>query len=379
MEEQKMKKSLILALVAALMAMAFPVMAQEPAETEEVTPPQIGYFLTADENGIQQVWQQVFDGSKARQITTAEGDVLSFGAALDGLSVAYISDGQLWLQPIHTETPEALAEITAEQFFSAPVFSEDNQYIAYADNGVWLLDLDTRETRQLLVDVPVAADGSNMAEYRIYRPEMFVLDEAGKADKLIVDVGVWEWNSAGVYDLETGDLQELEGQIHTRLLPLSNGKVLVYGNSGFAGEFGLHMADSVEDINDYQEALNFRSLTENTLYAEQAVEIEPGIVRVFGQALGEDPMAATVFYFDYNVETGEATPVNFVTVAEADENNYTLPGKLSPDGDLLPVFLDTIFSDQGGFQARLALFDLTAGEPLDLPLPELVGQFEWQQ
>jgi hypothetical protein len=371
--EISMKRYILLLL--ALLIAAFPTLAQDA--TEAFIPPQIGYYIAADENGVQQVFQQLLDGSEARQITYAESDVIIYGAAHDGLSVTYISDGQLWLQPIHTEEPEALAEVTAEQFFDAPIYSSDNQYIAYADNGVWLLDLSTRETRQLLKNVALASDGSNMGEYRLYAPEMFVLDDEGKASKLIVDIGVWEWNTAGVYDLQTGDLQELEGQVNTSLLPLSDGRVLLYGNSGVAGVFGLHIAE-MDNINDYTEVLSFRSLTENTLFADQAVEVAPNVVRVFGSTIGSNPEDVTVFYFDFDVEAGQGGAVHDIVLGSWEAEAQTLAGRLSPDGSLLPVYTNTTFDDYGVITGAVELLQTESGEILAVELAEMVKLFSWQ-
>jgi hypothetical protein len=368
-----MKRYILLLLT--LLTVAFPTLAQDA--TEEFTPPQIGYYIAEDEDGVQQVFQHLLDQSEARQITYAESDVIIYGAAHDGLSVAYISDGQLWLQPIHTEEPEALAEVTAEQFFDAPIYSPDNQYIAYADNGVWLFDLSTRETRQLLENVALASDGSNMGEYRLYAPEMFVLDDEGKASKLIIDIGVWEWNTAGVYDLQTDELQELEGQVNTGLLLLSDGRVLLYGNSGVAGVFGLHIAE-MDNINDYTEALSFSSLTENTLFADQAVEIAPNIVRIYGWTIGSNPEDMTVFYFDFDVEAGQGGAVNDIVLGSGEAAAQTHTGKMSPDGTLLPVYTNATFDEYGVIEGAVELRDLESGETLEIQLPENVKLFGWQ-
>jgi hypothetical protein len=327
---------------------------------------------------VQQVYQYLLDGqSEPRQITHADSDVITFDAAYDGLGIAYISDGQLWLQSIHTDEPEAVAAVSATQFFSSPVWSQDGQYIAYADNGVWLMDLGTRETRQLLADVPLEPSASNAGEYRIYQPELFVTDTDGKAAQLIVDVGVWEWNTVGVYDLASGELQELEGQLHTSLLPLSDGRVLLYGNGGVAGEFALHMADSLEDINTYSQVLSFSSLTDATLFAEQAVEISPGVVRVFGPAIATDSEDANAFYFDFDAEAGTADTVNFLTLAGSDESGNTVAGRLSPDGSLVPVYLNALWTDAGSIYGEFELLDMETGETVAGEFPETVSIFRW--
>ncbi|MCZ7542432.1 MAG: hypothetical protein M5R40_02325 [Anaerolineae bacterium] len=88
---------------------------------EDEPAPQIAYYLAADADGVQQVYQHLLDGQSApRQLTRAESDVITFNAAHDGLSVVYISGGQLWLQPIHTDAPEALAPVGASHILRQP-------------------------------------------------------------------------------------------------------------------------------------------------------------------------------------------------------------------------------------------------------------------
>lgn len=335
-----------------------------------------GYYLKADANGVQQVYQQLFGGhDEARQISHAASDVLTFGAAYDGLSVAYVSDGQLWLQPIHDEAAEALTKVSATQFFRSPVYSPDGEYIAYADSGLWLLDLSTREARQLLANVEVKADGSNMNEFRLYAPEQFVMGSDGKAAKLIVDVGIWEWNTVGVYDLASGELQVLEGQTHTNLLPLSDGRVLLYGNTAVGGESVLDVADSLDDINSYTEVVKFGSVTSATLFAEQAVEVQPGVVRVFGQSIGAFPDQVKTFILDYDLNTNIVGQVHMTFIQNSSQNPVSL-GTLSPDGKFLPIHLDAQYTDAQTPYGNLSLVEL--GADTVSPIEGTVGLFRWQ-
>ncbi len=343
---------------------------------EKAAETRIAYYLMADTNGIQQVYQlPLNDQNEARQITHAASDVLTFGAAYDGLGVAYISDGQLWLQPIHDEAAEALAKVSSTQFYRSPIFSQDGQYIAYPDDGVWLLDLGTRQTSQVLMDVKLDESASNAPDFRLYAPERFVLDSEGKASKLIVDVGVWEWNTVGVYDLASGDLQVLEGQTHTDLLPLSDGKVLLFGNTGVGGEPVLHIADRLDDINNYTEVMKFGSVTGATLFAQQAVEVQPGVVRIFGESLGAFPDQVKTFILDYDLNTNIVGQVHMTFIQNTSQNPVHL-GTLSPDGKLLPVHLDAQFTDAGTPYGSLRLVEL--GADTVTPMSGTVGLFRWQ-
>jgi hypothetical protein len=370
-----MKKCLSILAVLAMLTLITGVQAQE-------VEPQIAYYLAADAEDVQQVYQLVmYVESQAQQLTNAENDVITFGVSDDSQSIAYISDGQLWLQPTDSEQPEALTELDSERFFSDPVFSHENQFIAYADNGVWLFDLQTREKHQILEDIEPDPNASNAEEVRVYRPKDFVLGEDEKAEYLVVDVGVWEANTVGVYDLGSDEFQELQGLTHTDLLPLSDGRVLLYGSSpvGF-GSGTLNIAD-VQDINTSTEVFELLPIDDNPLFAEQAVEIEPGIVRVFGTIFGQGltPDENHYFYFDFDVETSQAGDVNIITPGSSEESQNTAPGDLSPDGRLLPFYLNVQLTDFGKFYGQLKLVDVTEVEAIEVELPQTVGIVRWQE
>lgn len=338
----------------------------------------LSYFAAEDADGIQQVYQLFMDGqSVPRQLTQAEVDVQTFGVAYDSLAIAYISGGALWLQPTHTDSPERLAEVGAEQIFGGPIFSQDGSYIAYPNDGVWLYDLAERSTEQILANVPFDAMGS-AAEFRIYTPNVFVPGTDGRAEKLILDVGVWEWQTPGVYDLATGELQLLDGTIHTQLLPLSDGRALLYGNGGVAGEFALHLAESLDDINDYTRVLVFAELTDQTLFADGAVEISPGVVRITGLTLSLTPDVTNGFTFVYDVNNDAVGEIQMLELASGEKNMNTNMWNLSPDGRYLSVYLNALWTETGSIYGGLRLIDLTTGETDDRWFPETVGPFHWQ-
>lgn len=338
---------------------------------------QLAYYIAADAAGVRQVYQLLVDGqSEPRQITYATSDVITFGVAYDGLAVAYMSEGQLWLQPTHTEEAESLATVGAAEFFSPPIFSQDGQYIAYADGGVWLLNLGTRETRQLLVDVDLTGHDDPPSEFRRYEPQQFALGQSGRVEKLVVDVGVWGWDSAGVYDLATGVFVELEGQDHTNILPIDGGFALVFGNTGITGEPALSIAPGLDQINEAVEVVRFADLTDKILFFEQAVEIAPQVVRVYGQTVSQTPGEFAIFYFDYNLVSG-AGAVNFITIAKRRQESARF-GRLSPDGAILPVYVNPLYQDDGTILGALHLLDVASGEMLAVEFAESVGVLGWQ-
>lgn len=339
----------------------------------------VAYYIAADEAGIQQVFQIVVDGTanESRQVTRAASDVLTYGAAYDGLAVAYTSDGQLWLQPIHTEEPQALAAITTDRIVGRPIFSQDGQYIAYPDSGVWLLDLSTRDSRQLLAGVPLADDASNAGAYRIFSPEQFILGTDGSAAWLVVDIGVWEWNTAGVVDLATGEIQAIDTVLYTDMLPLYGGRALIYGNNALDGEPVLRVAPNVSDLQTFDEVLNFAGLIENVApFAEQAVEVAPGTVRVMGSVIGPAWDFVGRFYFDYDLMANGTAVVNTLPLPIG-ETGAVDTGPMSPDGALVPAYIDVTWTEAGSKSGRVVVLDVATGAEV-AALEGTVSAFHWQ-
>lgn len=343
------------------------------------------YFVAGDNHGISQVFQYLVGSDQpARRITHSASDVIRFGVAYDGLAIAYISDDQLWLQPIHSHEAESLTTIeNTMNIWTNPIFSQDGNYVAYEDNGVWLYDLANRQTRQILQDVPLAETASNANEYRGFKPQVFIANEAGTVTSLRVDISKWEWNTTGVYDLETGELLELDSQLHSDILPLADGRVLVFGNSGAGGEGSLHLADSLAEINNAERLVLFHELTEGTLFAEQAIEVETGIVRVFGSAttLTQNPEQTLHFYFDFELNTsavrGDVKIINLAESVQA-QDVYADAFELSPDGNHLPLYVNPRFGDASIIYGEVNILNFVTGETTALSTVQSVSAFQFQ-
>jgi len=337
-----------------------------------------GYYIAPDTDGIQQVFQLVLgEEQNTRQITYSATDVLNYGIAYDALSIAYISDGQLWLQPIHTDEPESLTAVSASEYLHNPVFSPDSQYIAYTDNGVWLLDLDTRETRQLLENIPFTTESESVGELRIYSPKQFIWSANGSVAQLVVEIGMWEWATAGIVDLTSGELQIIEEVTYTDILPLYGNRVLIYGNNAMNGNPVLRVAVDDNDINTYDEVLDFTGLLDNviTLFADQAIEIAPGTVRVLGTVMSNEPDSGA-FYFDYNLMSNEVLGVSTFTLptSESSPVNY---GTLSSDGALLSMYVEFAWTETGHTFGNLRIADVVTGEEV-FALDGHISDFQWQ-
>jgi len=336
----------------------------------------VGYYLAPyeTETDVPQVYQWTSDTNTSTQITFAEAGVDVFGLAYDGETLAYASDNQLWLQSIHAQDAESVAPFPVRSMHTAPppVFSPDGRYLAYLNEDVWLMDLSTRETRQILAQ----------EEYRrFYVPQRFLTNYRGETTMLIVSIGIpeLELSTAGVYDLTSDTLQEFipDHSVSTDLLPLSTGQVLLFGNPSWGdGDEALHLANSLDDLSDYTRVLKFSSIGigGETLWAEQAVEIEPAVVRIVGEATGSENGRQT-FYFDFHVRSKSVYNFSFVDVLS--EFNYTIPGQLSPDGQWLAVYQDGAYFHLGYPLGNVKLIETDTQTVVDIDMPERAALFSW--
>jgi hypothetical protein len=87
---------------------------------------------------------------------------------------------------------------------------------------------------------------------------------------------------------------------------------------------------------------------------------------------------ALAFYFDYDVMADTAGTVSFLTLAGGEESQNTVPGNLSPDGSIVPVYLNALWTDSGSIYGQFELVNLDARETIAAEFPATVGVFRWQ-
>ena len=112
------------------------------------------------------------------------------------------------------------------------------------------------------------------------------------------------------------------------------------------------------------------------MFGEQAVETVPGALQVFGTALGGEPDEVVSFYFDYDLMAAEAGDVNFISLPSSSEGS-TVTGTLSPDGSLVPVYVNALWTDAGSIYGELVLRELATESEIIIS-PEPIGVFRWQ-
>ncbi len=113
-------------------------------------------YFVAPEAGILQVWRLPASGGPPATITRAAADIVDYGISPDGTQVVYTSSGVISRQVIGTLDVTEVATLAADTAFpviaGTPAFSPTGRQIAYANRGIWVLDLDTGQSRRLAAD-----------------------------------------------------------------------------------------------------------------------------------------------------------------------------------------------------------------------------------
>jgi hypothetical protein len=158
-----------------------------------------------------QVWRLAPDGETLSQLTDTEVGVGSFDVAAGG-QLAYVSGNQLWLRGSDGEAQLLVAGSTADpdsesfpysQRISAPRFAPEDTRLAYALNGVHLLDLESGEDQHLLVNQLNGNDNDFIFPEELYSPETWSPD----GSHLLISIAYVEGGRLGV--LQPGGAQGL--------------------------------------------------------------------------------------------------------------------------------------------------------------------------
>jgi dipeptidyl aminopeptidase/acylaminoacyl peptidase len=111
------------------------------------------YFL-ASQAGAMQVWRLPASGDPPQPITNTPGGVTGFDISPDGTQVVYASENAIWRAVINTLDVTQIAGLSSPEAMlsTAPTFSPSGREIAFADQGIWVHNLDTGETGQIIAD-----------------------------------------------------------------------------------------------------------------------------------------------------------------------------------------------------------------------------------
>lgn len=165
--------------------------------------PQPVYYLS-EASGSPQVWRLEADGTTQNQITDEAEPIDGFDVSRVDGSVAYVTDNQLYLVNADGSNKRLLVDNAAanpeadaylyRQRISDPRFSPDGRYLAYAFDGVWILDLTTLQAAQLVMNRTEENDEGAIFAEALYSPLAWAPDSA----QLLVNVKGFESSTLAV-------------------------------------------------------------------------------------------------------------------------------------------------------------------------------------
>lgn len=176
--------------------------------------PQSLYFISS-KDGKHQVWRLGADGVTLQMISLPSSDVSGYDVSpVDG-SVAYVSDNRLYL--VSPDGQDSLilldastADSSAEDYYyreliSSPRFSPDGRTLAYALNGIWLLDLPTGNNLHILENELEELESGSVVPEELYFPESWSPD----GEKLLVAISYLEAGTLAILDPANGIMTPL--------------------------------------------------------------------------------------------------------------------------------------------------------------------------
>jgi Tol biopolymer transport system component len=188
------------------------------------------YFLNNDSAGILQVYRLEKDGKTVSQLTFEPAKVDYYDASLLDGRVVYVSNNQMFMVDagganrrklleggVHDENSPFLTDITN------PVWSPNDQMIAYGQKGLNFYSLATGQSDRVLEDQIDILDGGYSFPRELYWPENFNAD----GSKLLITIGYLEGASAAIYNLNGSTLVRLNG---------SEGALICCGNTEWTAD-----------------------------------------------------------------------------------------------------------------------------------------------
>lgn len=162
------------------------------------------YFLS-DRSGTTQIWQLDLTGTNIAQISFHESSILDFHADHNtgalayttGTELVYINaDGerQTW-QVEDADTLTGLPEIAGQ--ISSPKLSSDGLWLAYAQNGLRLIDLKTGISQLMIPNEWEQSDNESIYPGRLYSPESWSPNNA----RMLISIAYIEAGTLAFFEL----------------------------------------------------------------------------------------------------------------------------------------------------------------------------------
>jgi hypothetical protein len=347
-----------------------PIVPTPESETTEEATPEVGvvstvtglvlsadsYFINRDPSGIAQVWRMPANGNPPFRFTGAQSDVGEYAISSDGRNIAYVADGELWLQRIDVPQPRLLATLNTFAPIT-PAFSPDGMRLVYTEErtdtntgGIWIVAFDGSEPTLALPN-----------DERTFRRPQWSPDGA----RLLLDVYTPGRIVAGILTLESGTIIETVPTAPDDVRPLTSrwlrdGRILTYIDAGFNSSVdpGLYIFDSVSPTTT---PVQWLPLPENILVRD-VVEIARDEYRTL-------------------LTTGGAAPIRVVDISGVRQEEVMtirtlVAPRLSEDGRFIAGY-ESLIEIGGITQGSLLFVDLQRGGQFLLSAPESVWGFQW--
>lgn len=196
-----MKRSLIAFLLAFWLAAG---VGCAPNENPPTTLPQSVYFLAGEKANFQ-IWRLEKDGRTTAQITQQPGGITDFAVSLSDGSLAFISNGCLYLWQADQPAPRLLVDPsltppTPEYEFplkvGTPVFSPDGRILAYSLDGIHLYHLGSGDDQFLL-----PSPGNLLGEPFVFVKEYYSPGPWSPDGKgMLIVMGYYEGDTLAIYE-----------------------------------------------------------------------------------------------------------------------------------------------------------------------------------
>lgn len=301
-------------------------------------------YYRAPQAGVVQVWRLPASGDPPTAVTAAPEDVTGFDVAADGVQVVYTSGGALWLGRSDAPGAEQIAALSSnvETPDASPRFSPDGARVAYADGGIWIVDLETRGTTRLVVDELPTGEEARLVQ--VYDRPRWSADGAW----LLVRVSFYEGS-----DLALMPVPEVIGLRSTPVTLDLFGADARWVDGGRAYAFGAGGAYSEPLIAAVQAGDQPAVVRLSELPAADVRPRSDGRLAVLRIPPLDAGGPATVSLFSLGAGGGEA---------QAETGSLVLAAPvLAPDATLIAGLIQARVGEFGGWIGQLALADTSTG------------------